>query len=46
VLHLATDTVKYHLKQVYQKLNLHSRTRAAISLVLLGLVAPPKPLLP
>lgn len=45
-LHLATDTVKYHLKQVYQKLNLHSRTRAAISLVLLGLVAPPKPLLP
>jgi DNA-binding NarL/FixJ family response regulator len=46
VLHLATDTVKYHLKQVYQKLNLHSRTRAAISLVLLGLVAPSKPLLP
>jgi len=45
-LHLATGTVKYHLKQVYQKLNAHSRTRAAISLVLMGLVAPPKPLLP
>jgi DNA-binding NarL/FixJ family response regulator len=45
-LHLATDTVKYHLKQVYQKLSVHSRTRAAISLVLLGLVKPPSPLLP
>jgi DNA-binding NarL/FixJ family response regulator len=45
-LHLATDTVKYHLKQVYQKLSVHSRTRAAISLVLLGLVMPPSPLLP
>ena len=45
-LHLATDTVKYHLKKVYQKLQVHSRTRAAISLVLLGLVEPPKPLLP
>jgi DNA-binding NarL/FixJ family response regulator len=45
-LHLATATVKYHLKQVYQKLNAHSRTRAAISLVLMGLIAPPSPLLP
>jgi DNA-binding NarL/FixJ family response regulator len=45
-LHLATDTVKYHLKQVYLKLQIHSRTRAAISLVLLGLVPPPQPLLP
>ncbi|MEB3276489.1 MAG: response regulator transcription factor [Cyanobacteriota bacterium] len=45
-LHIATDTVKYHLKQVYQKLAVHSRTRAAISLVLLGLVEPPRPLLP
>lgn len=45
-LHIATDTVKYHLKQVYLKLAVHSRTRAAISLVLLGLVAPPNPLLP
>lgn len=45
-LHLATDTVKYHLKQVYQKLSVHSRTRAAISLVLMGLVEPPRPLLP
>jgi len=45
-LHIATDTVKYHLKQVYLKLSVHSRTRAAISLVLLGLVAPPRPLLP
>lgn len=45
-LHITTDTVKYHLKHVYQKLNLHSRTRAAIGLVLLGLVAPPRPLLP
>ena len=45
-LYIATDTVKYHLKQVYLKLAVHSRTRAAISLVLLGLVAPPKPLLP
>jgi DNA-binding NarL/FixJ family response regulator len=45
-LHLATDTVKYHLKQVYNKLNVHNRTRAAISLVLLGIVAPPRPLLP
>lgn len=46
LLHIATDTVKYHLKQVYSKLNVHNRTRAAISLVLLGLVAPPRPLLP
>lgn len=45
-LHIATDTVKFHLKQVYLKLGVHNRTRAAISLVLLGLVAPPKPLLP
>jgi len=45
-LHIATDTVKYHLKQVYQKLAVHSRTRAAISLVLMGLVEPPRPLLP
>ena len=45
-LHLATDTVKYHLKQVYSKLNLHNRTRAAITLVLMGLVEPPHPLIP
>lgn len=45
-LHLSTDTVNYHLKQVYQKLGVHNRTRAAITLVLLGLVAPPQPLLP
>jgi DNA-binding NarL/FixJ family response regulator len=45
-LHIATDTVKYHLKQVYHKLNVHTRTRAAISLVLLGIIAPPRPLLP
>jgi DNA-binding NarL/FixJ family response regulator len=45
-LHIATDTVKYHLKQVYQKLNVHSRTRAAISLLLMGLVSPPNPLFP
>jgi DNA-binding NarL/FixJ family response regulator len=45
-LHIATDTVKYHLKQVYLKLNVHTRTRAAISLVLLGIIAPPRPLLP
>jgi len=46
VLHITIDTVRYHLKQVYQKLNVHSRTRAAISLVLMCLVAPPRPLLP
>ncbi len=45
-MNLATDTVKHHLKQVYQKLNVHSRTRAAISLVLMGLIQPPNPLLP
>jgi DNA-binding NarL/FixJ family response regulator len=45
-LHIATDTVKYHLKQVYHKLNVHTRTRAAISLVLLGIIEPPRPLLP
>lgn len=45
-IHLATDTVKYHLKQVYNKLNIHNRTRAAISLVLMGLVEPPHPLIP
>jgi DNA-binding NarL/FixJ family response regulator len=45
-LFLSTGTVKYHLKQIYLKLNVHSRTRAAISLVLMGLVAPPNPLLP
>lgn len=45
-LHLATDTVKHHLKQVYQKLRVHNRTRAAIALVLMGLAEPPQPLLP
>jgi DNA-binding NarL/FixJ family response regulator len=45
-IHIATDTVKYHLKHVYSKLGIHNRTRAAISLVLMGLVAPPNPLLP
>lgn len=45
-LHLATDTIKYHLKQVYAKLSVHNRTRAAISLVLMGLVPPPLPLIP
>lgn len=45
-LHIANDTVKHHLKQIYQKLNVHNRTRAAISLVLLGLIEPPSPLLP
>lgn len=45
-LHLATDTVKHHLKQVYLKLNAHNRTRAAIALVLMGLLEPPRPLLP
>jgi DNA-binding NarL/FixJ family response regulator len=45
-LHLSADTVKYHLKQVYKKLNLHNRTRAAVSLVIMGLVAPPSPLIP
>jgi len=46
VLHLATDTIKHHLKQVYHKLNAHNRTRAAIALVLMGLIEPPHPLLP
>ena len=45
-IHLATDTVKYHLKQIYAKLNIHNRTRAAIALVLMGLVEPPRPLIP
>jgi DNA-binding NarL/FixJ family response regulator len=45
-LHLATATIKYHLKRVYAKLGVHSRTRAAISLVVMGLVEPPRPLLP
>ena len=45
-IHLAMDTVKYHLKQVFAKLGIHNRTRAAISLVLMGLVPPPRPLLP
>ena len=44
--YLATDTVKYHLKQVFAKLGVHNRTRAAICLVLMGLVPPPKPLFP
>jgi DNA-binding NarL/FixJ family response regulator len=45
-IHLAMDTVKYHLKQVFAKLGVHNRTRAAICLVLMGLVPPPKPLFP
>ncbi len=45
-LFISNDTVKYHLKAVYGKLGAHNRTRAAVSLVLMGLVAPPKPLLP
>lgn len=42
----AVPTVKYHLQQVYQKLSVHNRTRAAIALLLLGIVEPPYPLLP
>jgi hypothetical protein len=34
------------MKQVHLKLNAHSRARAAISLVLMGLMEPLKPLLP
>lgn len=45
-LHLTVNTVKTHLKEVYQKLGVHNRTRAAIALLLMGLVAPPEPLLP
>jgi DNA-binding NarL/FixJ family response regulator len=45
-IHIATTTVKYHLKQIYGKLNIHNRTRAAITLVLMGLVQPPRPLIP
>ena len=43
---VTTETVKFHLKQIYQKLHVHNRTRAAVSMVLLGLVKPPRPLLP
>lgn len=45
-LQIATPTVKHHLQQVYQKLSVRNRTRAAIALLLLGLVDPPTPLLP
>lgn len=45
-LKIAIPTVKYHLQQVYQKLAVHNRTRAAIALLLLGIVEPPYPLLP
>lgn len=45
-LHLTVNTVKTHLKEVYQKLGVHNRTRAAIALLLMGLVNPPDPLLP
>jgi DNA-binding NarL/FixJ family response regulator len=45
-IYLATDTVKYHLKQIYAKLGIHNRTRAAITMVLMGLVEPPNPLIP
>jgi len=41
-----SDTVKYHLKNVYNKLGVHNRTRAAICVLLMGLVGPPKPLTP
>lgn len=43
---IAKPTVKHHLQQVYQKLSVRNRTRAAIALLLLGLVEPPSPLLP
>ena len=46
VLFLAPDSVKYRLKQVYLKLGLHNRTRAAIAVLLMGLVDPPRPLVP
>lgn len=45
-LHLTVNTVKTHLKEVYQKLGVHNRTRAAIALLMMGLVTPPDPLLP
>ena len=41
---LATETVKCHLKQVFARLGIHNCTRAAICLVLMGLMLPPKPL--
>lgn len=43
---IAKPTVKHYLQQVYQKLAVRNRTRAAIALLLLGLVDPPSPLLP
>lgn len=45
-LHLSTETVRSYLKRIYLKLGLHNRTRAAVAVLLLGLVEPPRPLLP
>ena len=45
-LYCTSDAVKYHLKHVYNKLGVHNRTRAAICVLLMGLVDPPKPLTP
>lgn len=45
-LNIAVPTVKHHLQQVFQKLSVHNRTRAAIALLLMGIVEPPHPLLP
>lgn len=45
-LSIAVPTVKHHLQQVYQKLSVRNRTRAAIGLLLMGVVDPPTPLLP
>jgi DNA-binding NarL/FixJ family response regulator len=45
-LRLSTETVRSYLKRIYLKLGLHNRTRAAVAVLLLGLVEPPRPLLP
>jgi hypothetical protein len=44
LLHLIIGTVKSHIKNAYQKLNAYNRTSAAISMVLMGLAKPAKPL--
>lgn len=42
ILSISENTVKYHLKNIYRKLNVTDRIQAVIKAIFLGLINPPK----